>query len=49
VGAEVICNFSYRVFHHAYPTVDPSSPLFLAGLMALIGSAIAASLAMLAK
>lgn len=39
-----------RLFTNAYTTGwNPSSPLFLAGLMALIGSAIGAGLAILAK
>jgi urea transporter len=41
---------SGRVFTNAYTTGwDPSSPLFFAGLMALIGSAIGVSLAILTK
>jgi urea transporter len=41
---------SGRIFTNAYTTGwDPSSPLFLAGAMALIGSAIGVSLAILTK
>lgn len=41
---------SGRVFTNAYTTGwDPSSPLFLAGLMALVGSAIGVTLAILTK
>ncbi|HVN66230.1 MAG TPA: urea transporter [Methanomicrobiales archaeon] len=46
---ELVANGA-RLFTNAYTTGwDPASPLFLAGLMALIGSAIGAALAIWAK